>query len=91
MSDNAEEPVSSHTDPGFSPETMRPHGRPSVVALMADDPTSAVLQLVHDRLAPDGWEGPLVSGFWWLPWKLRHEIRIVGECIFNRGIVPDQE
>lgn len=42
----------------------------------SDDPLTSVLNGILEVLQPDGWWVDTDDGFWWLPYRLRHEFRI---------------
>lgn len=59
------------------PITYRPVGHPIVTALESDDVAGAFLSRMVEFLGPEDWAVTTPNGFWWIPWRLRHEIEII--------------
>src|SRR4051812_38513508 len=57
------------------PRTIRPNHR-VVQALEADDVAGAWLDLLVETLQPGPWSVPTENGFWWIPFRLRHDLSV---------------
>ncbi len=73
----ADQSAGANEGPTF--QTVRPTSDPVAVALSADDPRSAFLDLMRDRLGPGRWAFPIDNGFAWVAYRLKHSI----ECFNN--------